>query len=293
MNITADRSIVMDLKQERVNGREGLGIYQLYFTFNYILRSWKDKHFTARNAWLVVHLKESRRKNYYIGTARPKKPFNHRTPTPERGSVDGQLTFVLDLTHHQIEEIEEMRNGHDLQFETTLQSEVITQDTVNNKQYTTTSESELRVNVNQSAWLKALQQMGYGDYLLFEIPIPENNTDVPEKILNHLSSARDHINKGHYDVTIQKCRFIFDRMKEFLKDKKAIGKANDMFCQGGRKDMGKRERTNLIRNTIHHFTHLAHHPHEDNEGNDITFTRQDAVLILSQTASLVSYYFGK
>lgn len=231
--------------------------------------------------------------NHYIGTARPRQPFNFRTPTPERGSRDGQLTFVLDLTHHQIEQIEQFRNGQDLQFETTLQCEVTIQETTNGKQYTTTSESDLRVDVNQSSWLKSLQQMGYGKYLLFEVPLTDSKSEIPEKILNHLSSARNHLNKGHYDVTIQKCRFIFERMREFLKDNKAIGKAHDMFCQGNRKEMTKTDRAYLIRYAVYHFTHLAHHPHEDEEGDKVTFTRQEAVLLLSQTASLVSYYFGE
>jgi hypothetical protein len=152
--------------------------------------------------------------------------------------------------------------------------------------------SPTTIRITQSDWLNALEKMGYGNTLLFEIPIPNTTSDVPLQILQYLQKARNHYLTGNYQETIGDCRTALDKLAEFLDDEPLLSRAKNKFLEDGksRQAMSKDERVLMIRDVLRHYTHLSHHPEEDDKGIKVPISRNEAGMILGQTASLVSFY---
>ena len=283
--------VIADVEPQKVYGKKGLGIYRLQFEFNLSPYSTdgETKQLIVSNFHTEVYVNQKGKKENqktYLGRAvHAKEPLvfkitdtNHKT----------WVKFNLDLSKHQVDLIEELRKGDELIFYVTLSCEI------NGSEIHVTDKSDHRFYVEKSEWLKALKAMQYGDFLLFEIPIPDSNSDISKKILNHLQSARDHFMKGHYEITLAKCRFVHDRLTDHLKDLSSIKEADKLYSDNqSRREMSKEDRMLLVRNSVRHFTHLGHHPEEDEEGDEIVFTRKEAETVLGLTAAMVSFYFNE
>lgn len=102
------------------------------------------------------------------------------------------VTVYTDLTPDQIEALEEYRAGAGLNFSLNIMALTERQGHVDTKQ------DQIVFPVNQSAWLDILKQIGYGDFLLFEIPaLPVATTETD--YLVRLKEARQHLWLGQYD----------------------------------------------------------------------------------------------
>lgn len=285
MNIVAgDSKVVMRLDYKTVNGAQGLGSHLLFLVFNYSIDAKREGKYQVRNGILEVKLKENNR-SIYIGMAKTKDPMSFKSA---EHTQNGQIDFMLELPPQQIESIESYRNGGGLVFEVRLYGEVTGHE---RDVLTKIRNSPTTVRITQSDWLNALENMRYGNTLLYEIPIPNTTSDVPEQIHQYLRKARNHYLSGNYEETIGDCRTVLDKLAEFLDDEPLMSQAKNKFLENGnsRQAMSKDERALMIRDVLRHYTHLSHHPEEDDKGIKIPYSRNEAGMILGQTASLVSF----
>jgi hypothetical protein len=58
-----------------------------------------------------------------------------------------------------------------------------------------------------------------------------------------------------------------------------------------RKAMSKRQRADLVRMAVRHYTHLAHHTND--EGSPNVFSREDALFVLTAAAAALWDAVGK
>lgn len=290
--IQLNNRAIADIDLKNIYGKKGLGVYRLQFdmTFDpYSGDSDEDKKLVVSNFNTEVYIHQRGQKEaqkLYLGRAIPDKvPLVFEIKTT---NYKTHASFILDLSKYQLDLIEELRKGEEITIFINLSCEIKGPD------IHTTDKRELRYYVDKSEWLKALKAMQYGDFLLFEIPIPDSKSEIPEKILNHLKSARDHFIKGHYEVTLAKCRYVHDLLTDHLKDLGSIKEADKLYSDNQTKrEMSKEDRMLLIRNSVRHFTHLAHHLEDDEDGEEIVFTRKQAETILGLTAAMVSFYFNE
>lgn len=198
------------------------------------------------------------------------------------------LSMFVDLAPEQIEALEASRNGEGgLDFTLTVTALTEYQENIDQ-----TNESVLFC-INQSDWLSVLAQIGYGDYLLLEIPSPPSaGTDTD--YLARLREARQHIWLGQYDDAVMDCR----NALACRKDKglaEAITASERAFCgkknappedgEGARNAMSKNDRFWFLYRAAKHLTDASAHP----EGRPPQpFTRSQAISVLSITAALLS-----
>lgn len=189
--------------------------------------------------------------------------------------------FYIDLLPLQIERIEDLRNGGDLEFVLQLsgiadgfwglQSRIV---------------QGVYFQANQSLWIKVLKDMKYQEFLLFEIPFPlENTSDELKQAIQYLDQAKDHLLKGHYDEVVGKCRPVLESVTKGLKEESDFQTAINAYCNG-RKEMTKNQRFLFLREAARHVCHPPHHPSDEPDG--FSYTRVDAICVLGITAAILA-----
>jgi hypothetical protein len=206
------------------------------------------------------------------------------------------LTMYVDLAPDQIEALEEYRGGAGLSF--LLNIMVLTQ-----RQEDVGMKAEHIVfTVNQSAWIDILKQVGYGDFLLFEIPALPKATAETDYIAC-LTEARQHLWLGQYDDAVEDCRkalACYWTMHGLGKD---ITRSERSFCtkkstttptaaqdqsddnDNSRNGMLKNERLLFLHRAVKHLTDAAAH----REGKPRQpFTRREALGTMNIVAALLA-----
>jgi hypothetical protein len=294
MSILADSNrIVLDINQVNVYGDKGVGVYQLIFHTNFFIKSWKEKECLIRDLKAEVNIKDHDNSYHFLGIASPKEAFVTKT-FPE-SDIESDLNLVLLLYPHQVELIEKIRNSQDFFFKLKYSAETHArslEDQANSVNSRTDAE-EKTIPITQSTWINCLESMGYGKYLLFEVPIPEAiDGRISKNIFNELKSSQQHFFQGHYNVTVSKCRNVLELLEKLLSDNNSISKSMNQFLESkSRTKMNKEDRFYFIRKAVYHFTHLAHHSEE--RGNITHFNRIEAQQILSITTSVLSYFLNE
>ncbi len=209
------------------------------------------------------------------------------------------VTVYIDLASDQIEALEEYRAGAGLNFSLNIMALTERQGHVDTKQ------DQIVFTVNQSAWLDILKQVGYGDFLLFEIPaLPATTTETDYLVC--LKEARQHLWLGQYDDAVEDCRkalacyrrvynldtAITKSEHRFFAKKSPVPSGNDATQKdkgdGQRNDMSKNERFLFLHRATKHLTDTPAHP----EGKaPQPFTRQEAISVMSIVAALLATGF--
>ena len=196
------------------------------------------------------------------------------------------LSMFVDLAPEQIEALEESRNGEGgLDF--TLAVTALTEYQENIDQ----ANDSVLFPINQSDWLGVLTQIGYGDYLLFEVPSPPSTSPDTDYIVR-LREARQHIWLGQYDVAVTDCRAALACYTKGKGLDSAITASSRNFCskndangEGARNAMSKDDRFLFLYRAAKHLTDAPAHP----EGRPPQpFTRSQAISVLSIVAALLS-----
>lgn len=189
--------------------------------------------------------------------------------------------------------IEDFRKGEDLNFRLNLSCELSTRFSDDRQDINISQTERFDRPVNKSEWINILENIGYGKYFLLEVPIPDGiESKIPNNIHSELKSAQSHFMKGHYDVTVSKCRKVLELLTKLLSDSSSLDKTMNLFLDKAlRPEMNKEERFYMIRKAIVHYAHLAHHSEKD--GNITQFNRIEAQQILSMTISTLSYFISE
>lgn len=274
MSITKQNGyLIVDFNVNSICGTPSLGGYLLKFSVNYSMPAYDiDEEVYFHKTLAKVYVGKN---NCYLGLAIPEQS---KTFKPTSHPYKAGLMYEIIISNDSMEEIEKLRAGNDLEFRLDISGEI------NDGNCQSNNAETVRYTANQKEWIMALKSMGFKGGVVFELPMDINPSDEVASALVSIKKAKEHLYYGNYDDVISKCRISLESII------KSWGKMQSIKgIQGkGRKKMSKEQRFFNSIDQIVHFTHLAHHPDENNEY--ISFTRGEAVFVLGATIAAVSSY---
>ena len=189
-----------------------------------------------------------------------------------------ELLLLLDLPWEQIEALEEVRGGGSLFFQIDLRLQLRSRRGVHVGYQTVSFEANL------SIWSDVLKQLGYRELLVVAVELPLDAPAELRSAIEQLGAAHQDLIGGRYDSVVSRCRMAMDALDKAVPSENGAEKLIEVFSQG-RKAMSKRARADLVRLAVRHYTHLAHHV--DSDGSPESFSRQDALFILTAAAGAI------
>lgn len=240
-------------------------------------------------------------KSYFIGTGFLEPGGSQLNLTPK-----GSWKISIPLSPYQLQKIEEKRSGKALflsvQFFCTAGSRVMPGATAAlgvtaSHPYIenifcpsvgggTSSDGYCHFRVAQSDWVQNLKELGYGDYVLCEIPLRGVPARVRlKKALTHLEDAWEHFSNGNDEETLVSCYKAF----EFLAKQVKVKDPNDQaFAKilAGVEDEKKRKRLEQLMDYVCRFFALARHE----EGQQpVSFNRKDSEYAVTLAQASLAY----
>lgn len=283
MSIAYNGRFVADIETRKINGQSGIGFYRLLFQVEINTSAWEDKIAVFREICGQVKLRAQSSAEFLLGTAHPEKPLIVDTrPT----AIRSQANFYIDLDDRQIDLIENLRKGGDLWF-TLIISGVVDGP---HGPHQVTDQSFVPLHVNQKTWIDVLKQMEYGQFMLFEIPLPSPEASKElGQALTYLEKAREHFWRGHDDEAVANCRKSLEELTNGLGDKTELEKSKQSYLNRElREGMSIESRFLFLREVTRHITHPAVHAGQSTNGS--AFDRKDATFVISATAIILSRY---
>jgi len=269
----------------RVIGKEGIGIHRILFDIKFENLSLPDKELydnkhTVEICELDSHVsaKVGKRKTIPIGRGHPREPV-HLSVRKNTGS---RSRFIaVDLSPAQTLRLEGIRNGGGLQFEIAVYVKVKAERVHLNS-------DRLICSVSREDWLNVLKDSGYGEYLLFEVPVPpEKSPTALKDAVRHLKKAQKRHLRGEYNDCVAELRKVYESIRDERDESSKIRTANQKYrgSQDSRKAMDASERRLALREAARHVTHIPNHA-----GGDYYYSRRESRMYLGVAASILSYY---
>lgn len=186
-----------------------------------------------------------------------------------RGSTGCSLTF--DLSSRVLATIESRREGRDLEIGVYLAGTASTGGRI------VRSYLPLVYRVPASTWCDLLARMGYSDFLIFELPLKRNESDLGVRdALAHLARASRHMHSGQWDECVSACRLCVEAVEQ-LQPPSDPSASRSM----------ERERLQGVFGSMKHYLSVAHHPKLHAA---VTFDRAMAQTALMLSAAICSRY---
>lgn len=188
-------------------------------------------------------------------------------------SGNQSLSFNLSLSNEQLLAIEDYRQCGDIDLHFRLEALVLCEDGGIKSSY-----SDTDYHIPQQEWVSALNQSGYHDTYLYEIPLPSISPDIKSM----LSKAQSCIDIGDYQNAVMECRRIIELVEELRADRgQSLAASNKLKDNSLRKSMTANERILALREGVKNICQLGAHGNED-------FSRTQARLVLGMTLALLS-----
>lgn len=194
------------------------------------------------------------------------------------------VVMNLDLTHRQIEVIEELRKENDVFFGLNLRflfertrapSQTRGSENVSLDITVRRAGNGNKLMISQSEWVKMLNEMGYERLRVIELPIPElPHGTIINTSVEFVEEALKKFNEGYYSDVLTDCRKAIENLKKV---------DIDLVTTLGSKS--KANKITDIQNKLHQFLHLG--PHEESKDY---IDRRDAELALHITTSIIRYF---
>lgn len=265
-----------EVRQIRPNGLRGAGTYLLVLTVEMSVgpvRAATELH----NLVLRVEIENDKGREV-IGWGEVE---DHGVVRLTQHTTHRQLSFLIQLSPHQLEAIESRRNGGDLKLSVWMFGEARQGAKMNG--FAERSEYVL----TQQEWLGALEKMGARRTLLFELALPSGDDSARTVLAEILTKAHSHLLKGHYDEVVGFCRQAVEYIEKRNDDKALVENAREKY-RSNRESMDVAERLLFLREVLKNVTHLGSH-YCDKPG----FSRQQAHAVLGMTVALLSADSGK
>lgn len=262
----------MDFEIQSISGTPAVGRYSLKFSIGYSMPAHETEcaYFHKTSAKVYIG-----KENRFLGIATPELP---RTFKPCKHEQKGGLLYEMSLSKEVMEEIEVIRSGNELEFKLDISGEYY--DGLNLLCNSTSS----RYQASQNEWIITLKAMKFKGGLVFELPMEITPRDEIKTALTAIEKAKNHLYSGNYDDVVSKCRISLESIISSWGDIQSIRK----MAKANKRGMSKEQRYIHAIDQIVNFTHLSHHPDDDNEY--ISFSRSEAVFALGATISVVSSY---
>jgi hypothetical protein len=272
-----DRYRLAETKRIEVHGLPGLGTCTLVLRLDLGIVPPKTDTY-LENLWIRVEWCDNRQR--MLGTAMPDESHSIRI-SPHHNELN--LNFRIPLSFGQIEAIEALRNGGDFRLVVWLSVQV--------RQGSDTSGSYGRAefDVRQQDWIRALQEMEYQRTFLYELPLPKN--DRPEEpAAGIICKAQQYLLSGHYDQCVGECRKLLEAYSLGEADEQLLKTAREKYKgdRTARESMEIPERLLVLRESLTHATHPAHH-HNTSDG----YSRDQARAILGASISVLAAFARK
>lgn len=273
MSITSSGWILADCSLGHVGGRPTLGGHAIQFTIKFDTKPW-----TRNSPAPVVSLEQARLamtkpSSVLVGFAIPDSVCAINI---SQYANTAHVTFSILLNRAAMHEIESVRNGAGVEMMLSL---IGTIDDGEQRQHT---QDSISVPLNQSDWLRLLNECGYAKSLMFEVPVFTEAELDTSSVTSSLRSAQQHLSLGHYQEVVAACRQAIEALNGALGQDTALNAARSAKGDAKR-SLSITERELLVRGAVADFCHLAHHA---NEAQGRPFDRFDATMILAITASL-------
>jgi hypothetical protein len=192
-------------------------------------------------------------------------------------STTHQMSLVANLLAAQVESLETLRRGGELELTIDLRGQAQEQG-----QPESVSDSQIH-RIPQGAWMGVLEQMGYGRSLLFEIPLPGD--EKLARPLEHLEAAHKAMLRGEWRHTVALCRDVLEALKVAL----TSGEGEEVEEATARCEaMSKAKRFSEVEKALRQVANLAKHDDAFAQGTE--WERRDARALLGAVAALVSRY---
>jgi hypothetical protein len=136
-------------------------------------------------------------------------------PVAKPQTQPAPLYLFLDLDHHLISRIEELRDGGDLSLTIVLYTSWLATDEATGKieepffeaQPVVDRDRSQTIRIPQTDWLGILRGLRYGKFTVFEIETPDPPlSDSLAEAIDNLSQARKLFAEGNYEESMVRCR---------------------------------------------------------------------------------------
>jgi len=266
ISISENGDAIAEFNQLNIHGREAVGGY----AFTFVLRGTRkacEKNISIFDIRLSIAL------------ADPRKPLvsfipasNQCIQCPPSPNNSEQLAFEMVLTKEEVNALEEYRQENDLTLNFGLRALTLS-GSVPTSSYDTSN-----VIIQREQWLQALNNAGFRQTILFEVPLPSVSDDVTSLY----SKAQGFIETGHYKESVIQCRHIIEKIELSREDKSLSSAANKKaHDRQERQSMNSIERLLSMREQLKNVCQLGAHGDEE-------FTRSQAKSILAMTMALLA-----
>lgn len=278
MSLTVGTRIIADVRVQEVVIARQIGSYDLQFHVQADIRPLDPGEVISAVLYSAdVAVKVDGRAAIIGGSARPKVPLHLE---PSQAPRTEQLVFSLQLTPHQLTAVEELREASDIEFELTFHGQGQAAG------YRQSVQRDWRFNVPRSKWLQRLNEAGYSETLLLEIPMPTGGlSESWKEASNALKRAQANFNNADYFACVADCRLVVEEVGIRESGDRNWLESASQLLKGTLKDMSHKNRLLILLSAIRNYTHMAHHAVGD--GGHSEFTRADAKFILALTADVM------
>lgn len=254
------------------SGQKALGGYLLNFSVDFHIHN-----VSKEEAALPIQLREltvdlnlkTRTTEKFIG--RLFSTFEPKIHQSYESSQDVNHSFSIKLSHSEIEEIEKERNGGEFEFLFKLSGFIF-----EGHDYYTRAWDDRALRIEQSAWIKVLEQIGYSKILMIEIPTSGEASNQNYTLAHaKLAEAKMAMLRGEWRQTVALCRECLETLPTFPDDSLKVTDEST-----------KLERIQLLQKNLFRLSSLAKHANND-VANNTDWQREDALFMLATCGAMV------
>lgn len=270
MAIRINTTDVVSIEVVGVNGYPALGGHLLRISIKATMVAISKGKISLSNPWARVYCGVNR---IYVGRAQAEAPMHINSV---EYSQERHFMLELPLSIETLQGLEKIRNGGDLQLLLDVYANMF------NGIQNDDGHDNILVTIDRGKWITALEGMGYGTSIVFEVPISISQTPAAIAIGAALQSARGHLFDGNYRAVVSDCRVMLESAKPDAHEFKV---ARDKWKED-KEQLNKLQRELILFTSLYDYASLSHHPTTD--GHYQEYTRSEALMMLGTTLGVLA-----
>jgi hypothetical protein len=279
MSLTVNARGIAEAKIQGLTLLPVIGAYELLFGLDIMVHPHAPGDFARQASVLGARVNLTAGGKRPLGFARPEARLDIT-----QGAYPNRMTpaLVMTLQPGQLAAIEQLRDRGDVGFELVLAGTGLDHHGQHDLR------EEWRIHIPRSEWLDKLRNAGARNVLLLEITLPL--VDQPPtwiEVAKNLLQAEICFRDGDHRGSIAACRIALEELGHHKFGRKGWAAPLLERLAKERQSMTVAEREASLLATVMHYTHQAHHG--GSEGGISHYSRDDALLILTMTLSLVRH----
>jgi hypothetical protein len=221
----------------------------------------------------------------YISEFRPTEAFNIRSNPTD--AIPFQLQLQSAFTRQNLEKIEALRNGGNIEFKLRLFADLIGfDDSTNDRIFFARTQDEVQIRIQQSEWIKLLNVWKFGSHLLFEISLDDSVPEKLQRAYSCLTVAQTMFFQGSWEQCVSECRKSLEALHLYIGNNTSL---KELLSQ--KKFNSLPERCLVLLLAAKDICHLA--SHSDDTAASTVWKKKDAELLLHQVAICLKTFSDK